>query len=174
METAGIDEDPRVDQVSLYGLHPRGSLIWSWQYRGLEAEADPLRAAGLLVSDADGDGDGLYDVDAITGRRNGVRITGLVPAGEAIPGNVNPGTGDPYTGDNQLRSRGQDDAPQLSGSGLQFSLTDGTYSNVFNASFLSPPTDLEFHAVPPFPDGAIPPNSEPAVTFAAWIVAVVV
>lgn len=168
-----MEQLANVPEISLFGLYPSDTVIWSWQYRGLDAGVDPVTAGGLLLTDPDRDGDGSYGIDAIIGRRNGVRITGLFPAGEGIPGNVNPETGAPYTGDNQLQRQGVADGPQLSTSGLQFALTDGSYSNVFHASFLSPPIDLDFHSVPPFPNGPIPPNSEPAVSFAAQIIALV-
>jgi hypothetical protein len=163
-----------VPEIYLFGLYPSDTVVWSWQYRGLDGEVDPVTAGGLLLSDPDLDGDGWFDIDGIIGRRNGVRISGLFPAGEGILGNVNPDDGVPYTGDNQVRQAGLADDPQLTTSGLQFALTDGSYSNVFHASFLSPPTDLEFHSVSPFPEGPISPNSEPAVSFSAEIIATVV
>lgn len=39
---------------------------------------------------------------AIRGRRNGVRITGLVPEGEGIPGNVDMLTDLPHRVDNRI------------------------------------------------------------------------
>lgn len=45
---------------------------------------------------------------------------------------------------------------------------DGTYANYFFASFLSPPTYLEFFSVPPFGFiPAVPPDSELAGNFQA-------
>jgi hypothetical protein len=61
-------------------------------------------------------------------------------------------------------------SPQLTGTGFQFSVEDGSYSNVFFASFLEPPGYLEFHSVPPYPEGPVAPNSEANVLFHASIV----
>lgn len=149
------------------GSATRSSLTWTWQYTGVGPDGAPITASGVLRTDRDPDGDGWYLIEHIRGRRNAVRITGLYPAGEGIPGNIDPSTGVPYVGDNLLRISGVAREPQLNKQGLQFSLADGTYSNVFFASFLDPPAYLEFHSVPPFPAGPVPPNSELPVTFSA-------
>ncbi len=149
------------------GSATRDSLTWTWQYAGVGPDGAPITASGVLQTDRDPDNDGWYAIEEIHGQRNGVRITGLYPAGEAIPGNVDPTTGAPSTGDNLLRPSDAAGTPQLDKQGLQFSLPDGTHSNVLFASFLDPPTYLEFHSVPPFPRGAVPPNSELPVTFSA-------
>jgi hypothetical protein len=60
-------------------------------------------------------------------------------------------------------------SPQLTGNGLQFSVEDGSYSNVFFADLQSKGY-LEFHSVPPYPEGADAPNSETSVIFYASIV----
>ena len=142
-------------------------LLWEWSYSGTDDPA--LIASGTLVTNARPDEDGWYAIESISGERSGVAISGLYPAGEGIPGNVHPETGVPYRGDNLIRAQSAPDEPQLDVHGLQFSLADGTYSNVFYASFLDPPAYMDFHSVPPFPSGAVPPNSEPAVGFHAEI-----
>jgi hypothetical protein len=60
-------------------------------------------------------------------------------------------------------------SPQLTGNGLQFSVEGGGFSNVFFADFLQPQGYLEFHSVPPYPEGAVAPNSETSVIFYASI-----
>lgn len=151
------------------GSAKQDSLTWAWQYAGVDPNGAPITATGVLRTDRDPDGDGWYAIEHIDGHRNGVRITGLYPAGDAIPGNVDPSTGVPFAGDNLLRPGDGAHAPQLDKAGLQFSLADGTYSNVFFASFKDPPTYLEFRSVPPFPEGVVPPNSELPVTFTAEV-----
>jgi hypothetical protein len=148
------------------GSAKQDSLTWAWQYSGVGADGAPITASGVLRTDRDPDGDGWFMIERIRGHRNGVRITGLYPAGEAIPSNVDPSTGVPYAGDNLLRPS-EAGAPHLDKQGFQFSLADGTYSNVFFASFEDPPTYLEFHSVPPFPAGAVSPNTELPMTFSA-------
>jgi hypothetical protein len=143
-------------------------LRWRWRYRGTgtstgSGNGERIRAQGRFLTDRDPDGDGFHEILRIRGQRNGDRITGLVPAGTSIPGNA------PYTGDNLVRyeprrlPEGRKSDPQLTQSGIQFALADGTYSNVFHAGFLTPPTGLDFHSVPPFPQGPTPPNSESPV-----------
>ena len=154
--------------LSACGSAAGGSTLeWAWQYSGTGAAGAPLSASGMLYTNRDPDGDGWYQIERITGERDGVSITALYPAGQGIPGNVDPATGVPFVGNNLIRRSGSDGEPQLDKNGLQFSLADGSYSNVFYASFLSPPTYLDFHSVPPFPAGAVPPNSEPPVSFSA-------
>lgn len=120
---------------------PANTLRWRWRYRTPRDAAGPaVRAHGMLVTDRDADGDGFYEVRRIKGRRNGDRITGLYPAGRSIPGN------EPYEGDNFLRASWGAGQQQLTKNGLQFKLDDGSFSNVFFASFLSPATYLGFHS----------------------------
>jgi hypothetical protein len=145
------------------------SRLWSWRYQApASGTARPIRASGQFLSDTQPDAEGFYAIHRIQGRRNGVRIDGLWPAGEAIPGNIDPITGVPYTGDNRVReNNGDRERAQLTSAGFQFALRDGTFSNVFYAGFLEPPVTLEFHSAPPYPIGAVPPNSEDPVTFRA-------
>lgn len=149
---------PHDDPLSRY------TVVWKWSESSLPAafRDDPIIAGGILLTDADPEGDGWYAIGKALGYRNEARILDLYPAGESIPGNA------PFTGDNLIRlSAGQGGTPQLSQSGFQFALTGGTYSNIFYASFLSAPAYLEFHSMPPFPDGPVPPNREEAVAFQA-------
>jgi hypothetical protein len=150
------------------GSNASRTILWDWSYVGVGDEA--LIASGTLLTGAEADENGWYTIEGISGERAGVEITGLYPAGENIPGNVDRETGVPYRGNNLIRAQTSLDEPQLDVHGLQFALADGTYSNVFYAIFLDPPVYLDFHSVPPFPDGAVPPNSEPVVRLRAEIV----
>jgi hypothetical protein len=147
--------------------HPAAeTLKWQWRYRTAKGSTGPsIRARGTFITDSDPDGDGAFAIQAIKGRRNRDRITGLYPAGTSIPGNT------PYEGDNLVRRERAIQGEQLTTSGFQFALRDGSYSNVLFASFLSPQVDLDFHSRSPVPQGPTPPNSETAVVFKAWIVA---
>ena len=139
------------------------TLKWKWRYRTPKGASGPsIRARGTFITDSDPDRDGAFEIQHIRGHRNRDRITGLYPAGTSIPGNS------PYEGDNLVRSERTSKGKQLTTSGFQFALEDGSYSNVFFASFLSPQVYLDFHSVSPFPEGPIAPNSETAVVFKAW------
>lgn len=138
-------------------------LIWDWSYKSRNDDDDQLiRAHGKIATDFDHDGEGWHEILAIVGSHNGDQITGLVPAGQSIPGN------DPYEGDNRIRSIfSREDKAQLSKNGFQYKLEDGSYANVFFGSFFDPPSYVEFHSRPPFPDGAIAPNTEVPIGFIA-------
>ena len=138
-------------------------LIWDWSYRSTtNADAPLITAHGKVATDRDHDGDGWHEILAITGLHNGDQITGLVPAGESIPGN------DSYDGDNRIRFiSNREGKAQLSKNGFQYRLEDGSYANVFFGSFFDPPSYVEFHSRYPFPDGAIAPNTEIPVKFVA-------
>ena len=113
-------------------------------------------------TDFDHSGEGWHEILAIFGSHNGDQITGLVPAGQSIPGN------DPYEGDNRIRSIfNREGKAQLSKNGFQYQLEDGSYANVFFGSFFDPPSYVEFHSRYPFPDGAIAPNTEVPIEFVA-------
>jgi hypothetical protein len=73
--------------------------------------------------------------------RNGDAITGLVPAGTAIPGN------EPYAVYNLIKLGG---SGQISGEGFGYSLASGAYANPYFADFLSPPAYTEV-----FTEGAV-------------------
>jgi len=138
------------------------TLKWKWRYETPESSAGPkIKARGKLITDTDIDGDGFVNVLGIKGKRNGDKITGLYPAGTSIPGNTG------YPGDNLIAYDKKMASPQLTGNGLQFSVEGGGFSNVFFADFLQPQGYLEFHSMPPYPDGAVAPNSETSVLFQA-------
>ncbi len=148
-------------------------LLWSWSYASSQPGAGraAIKARGHLITDNDSDGDGRYEILGISGRRNGIRITGLVSAGTAIPGNVDPLTGIGYSVDNQIKPASNDkQIGQLRSKGIGFSLADGSYSNIFYASFLSPAIYLDFHTQSPFPAGLVEPNTETAIHFQAEII----
>ena len=141
--------------------------VWHWQLQGTGGNGKPVRASGTLQTTETPDAHGWYTVQRIQGSRNGIEITGLFQAGKAVPGNIDPSTHRPYEGDNRLRRSGTTGGPQLDQHGIQFALEDGSYSNVFYASFLEPPTYLDFHSKPPYPVGDVGPNRERPVQFTA-------
>jgi hypothetical protein len=141
------------------------TLKWKWRYETPENYAGPkIKARGKFTTDTDTDGDGYVNIVDIKGKRNGDKITGLYPAGTSIPGNTG------YLGDNLIAYDKTMQSPQLTSGGFQFSVEGGGYSNVFFASFLQPQAYLDFHSVPPYPEGAIAPNSETIVLFQATLV----
>ena len=129
--------------------------LWSFSYSGAG-----ISASGSLTASDTPDGAGFRQVTGISGQRNGVAITGLTPTGTAIPGN------EPFVVDNLLSGA----ATQLTGDGLGFSLADGSYANVFFASFLAPQGYLEYHSVAPFVAGVAGiEDSELPVAFSATL-----
>jgi hypothetical protein len=90
--------------------------VWHWAYQG-----QGLRAEGRLTTTARPDARGFYRVTSISGRRNGVAITRLVPAGRPIPGNA------PYPVDNLLRP-GRNG---LTEAGLGYALVNGSHASPF-------------------------------------------
>jgi hypothetical protein len=96
--------------------------LWTWSYSGAGVSA----SGEFTTTDTSYAGD--YTITGVTGQRNGVAITGLWPAGSAIPGNAG------YPVDNLLSLS----TPQLTINGFGFSLLDGRYSNPFYADFLTP------------------------------------
>ncbi|MBL8484540.1 MAG: hypothetical protein JNJ60_20260 [Rhodocyclaceae bacterium] len=133
------------------------ALTWNWSYSGAG-----IAASGSFTTGDTPDAGGFYEITAITGQRNGVAITGLQPAGTAIPGN------DPFAVDNLINPAG----PQLTHSGFGYSLADGSHSNPFFADFLNPATYLEFYSAAPFtpPTGA--EDTELPMSFTASMAAV--
>jgi hypothetical protein len=141
------------------------TLKWKWRYETLENSAGPeIKARGKIITDTDIDGDGFVNIIGIKGKRNGDKITGLYLAGTSIPGNS------PYAGDNLIAYAKPMPSPQLTGNGFQFSVEGGGFSNVFFADFLQPQGYLEFHSMPPYPEGVTAPNSEARVIFQASLV----
>ena len=130
------------------------SLLWSWSYTGAG-----IAAGGTLTTTDTADAQGFFQITGITGTRNGQTITGLQPAGTAIPGN------DGFPVDNLIRASG----PQLTGNGFGFAITDGTFANPFFADFILPAGTLEFFSAPPFTSAIGTEDSELPVTFTATV-----
>jgi hypothetical protein len=128
-------------------------LQWTWQYTGAG-----ISATGTLTTNDVANAAGYFQIIAITGSRNAVKIVRLQPTGTAIPGN------EPYGVDNLIRRNGQ----QLTDNGFGFALADGTFVNPFFAHTRAPPTCLEFFSVPHRPPGNTAANhSELPVSFSA-------
>jgi len=121
------------------------AATWSWDYI-----AAGISAGGTFTTTDTPGADGFYTITAITGLRNGVAITGLQPAGSAIPGN------DPYAVDNLVSISG----PQLTWNGFGYALADGSWANPFSDGS----TAWEYLSVPPYPEGV---GQEVAVAFSA-------
>lgn len=144
---------------------PASALVWQWRF---ERDDNPVvDAFGALTTTDTPDGQGFYTITGVTGERNTVAIDAFLPTGTPVPGNcVDAKTC--YETDNLLRMEAADG--QLTSEGFGVGFADGTYANYFFASFLQPPTYLEFYSVPPFDD--LPPDtlggdSELAGTFQA-------
>jgi hypothetical protein len=127
---------------------PAHAATWHWDY-----DAPGIAAAGTFTTGDTADANGYYAITAITGWRNGVAITGLEPAGSAIPGN------DPYAVDDLVSIAG----PQLSWNGFGYALADGSWANPFSDGT----TAWEYLSLPPYPEGA---GQEVAVAFSATMV----
>jgi hypothetical protein len=116
------------------------ALVWEWSFvRPADQPHGPVLAEGLLHTGETPNADGYYTILAASGSRNGVAISTLLPLGSSIPGNAG------YFSDNLLRVG----APPLTSHGFNVSYVDGSYSNFFSATFLSPVVDMDFHSVPP-------------------------
>lgn len=126
------------------------ALEWRWSYRG-----DGVAASGAFTTKDQPDAGGFYEITGITGEANGVAITGLQPAGTAIPGN------DGYPVDNLVRSA----APQLSKDGFGYGMANGTYANPFYGAHFAKPDYYAF-----FSDPANRRTSEPSIAFTATVV----
>jgi hypothetical protein len=141
------------------------ALVWEWSF---ERHDDPMvEAFGEFVTTDTPDDQGFYTITGVTGERNKVAIDGFIPTGSPVPGNCLDVL-TCFTSDNLVRI--EDDNGQLTTHGFGVSFADGTFANYFYASFLQPPTYLEFYSVPPF--GFLPPDtlggdSELAGTFEA-------
>jgi hypothetical protein len=129
---------------------PAEALEWRWSYQG-----KGVTASGSFTTADTPNGDGLYEITAIKGETNGVAITGLQPAGTAIPGN------DGYPVDGLVKT----EAPYLSLHGFGYALADGTYANPFYGDRFAPPGVYTF-----FSDPKNGKTSEPLVKFTATIV----
>ncbi len=135
----------------------QAALVWDWGY-----DRAGVTAGGTFTTNDAPDSFGYFTISNITGQRNGVTITGLQGASTPIPGN------EPFAVDNLVRETGA----LLSANGFGFSMVNGTYANVFHASFLPGSGYLEFLSVAPFVGGAAgsgPEDSQLEVSFRASI-----
>ena len=124
-------------------IRPAQALVWQWSFeRPAGLPHGPVRASGLLHTSHSPDAAGFFTILAASGSRNGVAITALLPAGSSIPGNSG------FYSDNLL-SQDPSAGGQLTTHGFNLSFADGSFSNLFTASFLSPVLDMDFHSVPP-------------------------
>jgi hypothetical protein len=126
------------------GNHASAALLWHWNYSGTG-----VSASGTLATDVSPDANGFYRITGITGTANGAAITGLQPAGTAIPGNSG------FAVDNLVSPTG----PQLTKHGFGFAVADGSFHNPFHAG-----DDLDYISTPPHVDGA---GEEPTIHFTA-------
>lgn len=92
--------------LTLAGTPAPASTLWNWTY-----SATGITASGTFTTADIPDAAGGYLITGITGMRKGSSITGLQPAGTAIPGN------EPYDMDNLVfLQQGQQLTKQASGS----------------------------------------------------------
>jgi hypothetical protein len=116
------------------------ALVWQWRF---EAPNTPPHGAvladGLLRTTDTPDGSGFFTILDASGQRNGVAITALMPTGSSIPGNAG------FASDNLVRAG----AVPMTSHGFNVSYADGSFSNFFTATFLTPVVDMDFHSVPP-------------------------
>ena len=117
---------------------------WNWSFTGAG-----VTASGAFTTEATPDARGFYRITGITGTANGSTITGLQPAGTAVPGNTG------YPVDNLVSSNG----PQLTAHGFGFAVSNGEYHNPFYHEGY-----LDYVSRPPYADGA---GAEPGVDFRA-------
>jgi hypothetical protein len=132
------------------GAQSAEALEWRWSYQG-----EGVAASGAFTTKDTPNGDGFYEVIAITGEANGVAIVALQPPQTSIPGN------DGYPVDNLVRT----EAPQLTLHGFGYAMADGTYANPFYGAHFANPDYYAF-----FFDPANRRTSEPAVAFTATMV----
>lgn len=136
---------------------PAAALSWSWSYsREADAQGSAISSRGTITTTDTPDAAGFFTITGLSGVRNNVAITGLLPTNTAIPGNCVNAT-KCFESDNLLR-RSVGNTPQLTKHGFNVSLADGTYANYFFADFLTPQAYVEYFSAPPF--GFIPPGPE--------------
>jgi hypothetical protein len=123
--------------------------MWEWRF---DAPNTPpygaVAAEGRLRTNNSPDSNGFFTILEASGQRNGIAITALLSAGSSIPGNSG------YTSDNLVRSGTE----PLTKNGFNVSYADGSFSNFFTATFLSPVVDMDFHSVPP--NYSVEPDTE--------------
>lgn len=116
------------------------ALMWEWHFTAPDLPPyGAVLAKGLLRTTDTADAAGFFTILEASGQRNGVAITTLMNTSSSIPGNAG------YSSYNLLRT-----GPlPLTSHGFNVSYEDGSYSNFFTATFLSPVVDMDFHSVPP-------------------------
>jgi hypothetical protein len=119
-------------------------LLWHWSSSGTT-----VSATGTFTTGDTPDAQGFYLINGIAGTANGATITGLQPAGTAIPGNAG------YPVDNLVKAAGV----QLTGHGFGFSVAGGEFHNPFYMNDYR-----DYVSRPPYQDGG---GEEPAVRFTA-------
>ena len=102
----------------------QAATLWNWSCEGPGFEAKGRFATGDTP-----DSNGFFAIARVSGEANGVAITGLQPAGTAIPGNEG------WPVDNLVRAR----RPELSSGGFGFALADGSFANPFYGARFKPP-----------------------------------
>ncbi len=115
-------------------VQSNASKLWKWDYSGSE-----IIASGTFTTLDKPDANGGYLITAISGTRNGIKITALQPPGTSIPGN------EPYLVDDLVFAG---PGPQLTSGGFGFATAQAYYSNPFYAGFLPHPGYLEFFSMP--------------------------
>ena len=137
------------------------SLSWDWSLVRNDQGAGQIVASGTFTTSPAPDAEGFYAITSIAGRRLGVSITSLHPAGTAIPDN------EAYPVDDRVRPPHPEG--QLTKAGFGYGLADGSFENPFLATWELPAVVyLAFRSSPPF--GATPPNTdETTVVFHATI-----
>jgi hypothetical protein len=116
------------------------ALQWQWRFERPASEPyGPILALGVLSTSDSPDGSGYFTILTANGSRNGVAIEELLPIGSSIPGNA------AYTSDNLLR----EGSVPMTSQGFNVRFADGSFSNFFTATYLSPVQDREFHSLPP-------------------------
>lgn len=114
---------------ALFMHNASAGKIWNWSYTGSN-----VVASGTFTTSETMDSLGFYQISSIAGHRNGDLITGLHPAGNAIPGN------ELYALDNLIRIGTQG---QITAYGFGFFTASGNYANAFFADSLATPGYME-------------------------------
>ena len=116
------------------------AILWEWRFEAPnETPFGTVLADGLLRTTDSPDSNGFFSILEASGQRNGVAISALLPLGSSIPGNAG------FSSDNLVRPGSK----PMTSHGFNVSFADGSYSNIFTATFLNPVVDMDFHSVPP-------------------------
>jgi hypothetical protein len=116
------------------------ALVWEWSFNAPDTPPyGSVVSAGRLRTTDIPDSKGFFTILEASGQRNGIAISALLPLGSSIPGNAG------FSSDNLVRPG----AKPMTSHGFNVSYADGSYSNIFTATFLNPVVDMDFHSVPP-------------------------